>query len=57
MKTINKTIVTPRATIKAKIEFKDIEEASENGWGVWFQHERWIILGKDNRSGAVVRAS
>jgi hypothetical protein len=36
MKKIETIIETPRATIKAHTQFDTIEEARENGWGLWF---------------------
>ena len=54
MKNVEMVIETPRGTFKIHTVFENMEEARENGWGLWFDHEQYSILGKDNRVGAVV---
>jgi len=47
-------IKTPRGTFNIHTKFDTIEEARQEGWGLWFQHENYLILARDNRIGAVV---
>ena len=54
-KTCEITLATPRGTFKIHTIFDSEEEARVEGWGFWFQHEKYLILGRDNRTGAVVR--
>lgn len=54
MKSCEMTLVTPRATIKIHTIYASEEEARLDGWGFWFQHEQYLVLGRDNRTGAVV---
>jgi hypothetical protein len=55
METSEMRIQTPRGTFRIHTVFESIQEARENGWGYWFQYENYMILGKDNRTGAVVK--
>lgn len=55
MKPCNLTLKTPRATINIHTIYESEEEARVDGWGFWFQHENYLILGRDNRTGAVVK--
>lgn len=48
-------IKTPRGTFNIHTVFKNEEEARKEGWGLWFQHEDYLILGKDNCVGAVIK--
>ena len=48
-------IRTPRGAFKIHTIFSSEEEAREHGWGAWFWHGDFIILGKENRVGAVVK--
>lgn len=54
MKNTTMKISTPRGTFNIHTIFKSETEARGNGWGLWFQHERYLILAKNNRVGAVV---
>ena len=49
------TLKTPRGTIRVKYEFESLEAARAEGWGLWFQHGDYLILGRYNRTGAVVK--
>jgi len=51
------TIESPRGTFRIHTIFQDLEEAGAAGWGLWFQHEGFLILARDNRVGAVVRVN
>ena len=57
MKACEKKIETPRGTFNIHTIFESEEAARSMGWGVWFQHGEYLILAKDNRSGAVVELS
>ena len=48
-------IETPRGAINVHTVFDSIEEAEKEGWGLWFQHEGYFILARDNRAGSVVQ--
>ena len=54
MKTVEMRFVTPRGTFKIHTVFESEEEARAMGWGLWFEHGQFLILGQDNRVGAVV---
>lgn len=54
MRSCDLIIETPRGTIKAHTIYTSIDEAQADGWGIWFQHERYLILGRDNRAGAII---
>lgn len=54
MKKVEMKLVTPRGTFNIHTQFETYEEAFAEGWGLWFQHENFFILGKENRVGAVV---
>lgn len=47
-------IQTPRGTFNIHTVYVSEAEARLDGWGFWFQHENYLILGRDNRTGAVV---
>ena len=47
-------IETPRGAFNIHTIFKDEDNARAMGWGLWFQHGKYLILAKDNRVGAVV---
>ena len=55
MKPANMTIRTPRGSFKIHTIFSSEEEAREHGWGVWFYHDNFIILARENRVGAVIQ--
>ena len=55
MEQANITIRTPRGSFKIHTIFSSEEEAREHGWGVWFSHNDFIILGRENRVGAVIK--
>ena len=55
MEPTNMMIRTPRGAFKIHTIFSSEEEAREHGWGAWFWHGDFIILGKENRVGAVVK--
>lgn len=55
MKKIEMTIETPRGTIKIHTAYNTMDEARQDKWGEWFQHDNFLILSRDNRVGAVVR--
>jgi hypothetical protein len=55
MKAIQMKLQTPRGTFNIHTQFASEKEASREGWGFWFQHEDYLILGRDNRTGAVVK--
>jgi hypothetical protein len=57
MKTTELTIKTPRGTFKIHTIFDTLEEARAENWGLWFQHENYLILSRDNRIGAIVELS
>ena len=57
MKSIEMKIKTPRGTFNIHTIFDTIEEARSDGWGLWFQHENFLILAKENRVGAVVEVN
>jgi hypothetical protein len=50
-------IETPRGTFNIHTIYESEEEARADGWGFWFQHGQYLILGRDNRTGAVVKVS
>jgi len=54
MKKCEMKIETPRGTFNVHAIFDNKEEAATAGWGLWFQHENYLILAKDNRCGAVI---
>jgi len=56
MKQVKITVRTPRGNFQITKLFDSLEEATEAGYGFWFQHEKeYYILGKDNRVHAAVR--
>lgn len=55
MQTVNITLKTPRATIRIHTLYPSEEAARADGWGFWFQFENYLILGRDNRTGAAVK--
>lgn len=55
MKTVEIKIETPRGSFKITKLFDSVDEARTQGYGVWFQHQNYIILGKDNRVHAAVK--
>jgi len=57
MKKIDITFETPRGNFKMHTIFDNMEEARKHGWGLWFQHHEYLILGKDNHIGAIVKVS
>ncbi|BCS53292.1 hypothetical protein [Geobacter sp. SVR] len=57
MKSCEMKIVSPRGTFNIHTIYDNEKEANADGWGFWFQHENWLILGRDNRVGAVVEVS
>jgi hypothetical protein len=54
MKACELKIETPRGSFKIHTIYESQEAAAADGWGLWFQHGRYLILGRDNRVGAVV---
>lgn len=50
-------IETPRGTFNMTIVFDTMEEARESGYGLWFQHENYLILAKNNRVHACVEVT
>lgn len=54
MEPCNFKLETPRGTLPIHSIYKSMEEAEADGWGLWFQHENYLVLGRDNRVGAVV---
>lgn len=54
MKKTEMTIETPRGTFKIHSVYSTMEKARNDGWGLWFQHDTFVILARDNRVGAVV---
>ena len=54
MKACEMKIQTPRGSFNIHTIFDNEETARAMGWGVWFQHGKYLILAKDNRCGAVV---
>lgn len=54
MKSADFKIETPRGTMPIHTIYDSLEEAREEKWGIWFYHNEWIILSRDNRVGAVV---
>jgi hypothetical protein len=48
-------VKTPRGTFNIHTVYDSEEEARSEGWGLWFQHDDYLILGRENRVGAVVR--
>lgn len=54
MKKCEMKIVTPRGTFPIDTIYDSLEEAAADGWGLWFQHENYLVLGRNNRCGAVV---
>ena len=54
MKACEMIIQTPRGSFNIHTIFENEETARAMGWGVWFQHGKYLILAKDNRCGAVV---
>ena len=54
MKATQMKLQTPRGTFNIYTIYETEKEASADGWGFWFQHENWLILGRDNKTGAVV---
>lgn len=57
MKNCEMKIETPRGAFRIHTIFDNKDEATTAGWGLWFQHENFLILAKDNRVGAVIEAS
>lgn len=47
-------IESPRGTFPIHTIYDSLDEARVDGWGLWFQHGRYLILSRDNRVGAVV---
>lgn len=47
-------LTTPRGTFNIHTVYASLEDARADGWGLWFQHDRYMILSRDNRVGAVV---
>lgn len=45
---------TPRGTFPIRQVFHTLEEARAKGYGLWFQHDKYFILARDNRVNAVV---
>ena len=54
MNAIQMKIVTPRGTMNIHTNYANLEEAGVDGWHLWFQHENYLILNRENRCGAVV---
>ena len=54
MKVCEMKIQTPRGIFNIHTEYESMDEAREAGWGLWFQHDNYLILGKENHCGAVV---
>ncbi len=40
--------------IPVHIVYDTIKEARADGWGLWFEHEDYAILARNNHVGAVV---
>lgn len=51
------TLKTPRGTIRIHTLYPDMEAARADGWGLWFQFENYLVLGRDNRVGAAVKVN
>jgi len=49
------TLKTPRGTIRIHTLYPNEEAARADGWGLWFQFENYLVLGRDNRVGAAVK--
>jgi hypothetical protein len=54
MKSCTLKLETPRGTFNIHTIYASEDEARADGWGFWFQHGNYLILGRDNRTGAVV---
>lgn len=56
MKKISMLLKTPSGSISIHTTFKSIAEAERYGWYKWFRFERYIVLARNGRSGAVVES-
>lgn len=54
MKAVGIKLETPRGTFEIHTIYSSLDEAAADGWGLWFQHGRYMVLGRENRVGAVV---
>lgn len=54
MKKISILLKTPSGSISIHTVFKSMAEAERHGWYKWFRFERYIVLARSRRSGAVV---